>query len=397
MMTVLTDRSRMVAYRNCPRLRYWNYHYAGTGIVPVGASVALSVGSAFHTVVAQLRSSSEPPADIIASAARALGEELTRSLPAGDDGQPPMFLVQEQVRLLEGLAWAWVRVRLPLIQEEYEPIVIERELLWPMGTYQTPVSTLEAVHGFVPQAVSIVDMVRCDVLERRRADGLLFYREYKTTSSGDEEWAKQFDTSTQILANILAVREALHEDVAGILIEGVIKGSRAKDRNKTSPFLGQRIQQSALCYVYDTPGGVSLEWSRAGRKTPSWTVISARDLVYHILDEAACLQMFSPVPPIIPREEHLQRWRRQAVYQEGEIWRALHDGHDLDEAFPMNDDHCHRYFGNPCAYKDCCFDPVIGGDPLRSGLYLPRTPHHPTELEPPTESEKEKNHVEGER
>lgn len=366
-LTLHTDRSRIVAYRNCPRLRYWTYHHAGSGIVPAGTSIPLMLGSAFHEVVAQLRVAGDP-APVISAAAEALRGTMHEGIPPGADLDAAEFLVHEQVRLLEGLSWAWVRVRLPMIQEEFEPVVVEREILWPMGHTTVGDSTVE-----------VVDMVRCDVLERRRADGALFYREYKTTSTGDEEWAKQFDTSTQILANLLAVRETLHEEVAGVIIEGVIKGSRAKDRSKTSPFFGQRVQQSVLCYVYDTPTGLELEWSRSGRKTPSWTLVTARDLVYRFLDEAACRAFFSPIPPIIPREEHLQRWRRQVVHQEGSICRSLMNGEDLDVAFPMNDDHCHRYFGSPCAYKDCCFDPVIGADPLRSGLYVPRTPHHPTE------------------
>lgn len=368
--TFYTDRSRIVAFRNCPRLRYLTYHFPGPqgpmGIVPAGVSLPLIAGSAFHDTVAHLRVMKRPPAEVISEAASALRVQMEEAAKVfGEDPQAADRLVKEQVRLLEGLCWAWVRSRLPLIDQEFEPVVVEREILWPMGNHRG--------------LIDVVDMVRCDVLERRRSDGLLFYREYKTTSSGDEEWAKQFDTSSQILANIQAVRDVLHEPVAGVIIEGVIKGSRAKDRSKTSPFFGQRIQQSALCYAYMTSSGLTTDWVPKARKVATWEHVSAQELVYQFLDEESCRSMFSPVPPIIPRDEHLARWRKQTVHQEGMIARYLQDAVDLDYAFPMNDDHCHRYFGNPCPYKDVCFDPAIGSDPLGSGLYVVRTPHHPTE------------------
>ena len=358
MPTLLTDRTRIVSFRNCPRLRYLNFHAYGHGIVPTGLSMPLSMGSALHLVLAQLRSGADP-ASVIATQSTDYRAILTAAL---DDGH----VIEEQVRLLEGMSWAWVRVRLPLIQQEYEPILIEREILWNMGVWKDSDGTL----------LEIVDMVRCDVIERRRADGLLFYREVKSTSTGDAEWAKQFDTSTQMLANLLAIKETLHEEVAGVIIEGVIKGSRTKDRAKSSPFFGQKVQYSPLCYLYTGPSGTSLEWARNLTKTPSWQIMDARTLVYEMLDEAACTALFTTVPPICPRPEHLERYRKQVLAQEGRIWSDLCRSTDLDVAFPMNDDHCHRYFGSPCAYKDVCFDPQIGSSPIQSGRFIPRVPHH---------------------
>src|SRR5512146_737850 len=43
-----TDRSRTESYQRCPRLRYWNYHFAERGIEPTRRSLALVVGGCVH-------------------------------------------------------------------------------------------------------------------------------------------------------------------------------------------------------------------------------------------------------------------------------------------------------------------------------------------------------------
>lgn len=52
----------------------------------------------------------------------------------------------------------------------------------------------------------------------------------------------------------------------------------------------------------------------------------------------------------------------------------------LDFFFPQHDNHCLRY-GSPCSFSEVCFNDMVGDDPLGSGLYQIRTPHHSTETE----------------
>jgi hypothetical protein len=48
MKTVYTDRSRILAYQQCPRLRYLQYHQDGTGIESARKPLPLAVGGAVH-------------------------------------------------------------------------------------------------------------------------------------------------------------------------------------------------------------------------------------------------------------------------------------------------------------------------------------------------------------
>lgn len=53
-MPSFIDRSRIQAYRNCPRLRFLNYHWEGTGLERVRLGLPLINGSFVHSVLAQV-------------------------------------------------------------------------------------------------------------------------------------------------------------------------------------------------------------------------------------------------------------------------------------------------------------------------------------------------------
>ena len=48
----------------------------------------------------------------------------------------------------------------------------------------------------------------------------------------------------------------------------------------------------------------------------------------------------------------------------------------LAEFFPHIRKHCEFHFGGPCEYKDLCWKPEVASDPVGSGLYQIRMPHH---------------------
>jgi hypothetical protein len=51
----------------------------------------------------------------------------------------------------------------------------------------------------------------------------------------------------------------------------------------------------------------------------------------------------------------------------------------LDGTFPHVKKHCEFHFGGPCEYKDLCWKPEVAQDPIGSGLYQIRMPHHEAE------------------
>lgn len=361
---IFTSRSRIVAYANCPRYGYLAYDWQGTGLEAVQTSLPLAFGIEGHEALAGILLGTSVEMQLsksIAAFAATIEAKGVRN------EEVTAFFVREQQALLEGTLRAFARVRLPALKADFEFVAVEKEILWPVSP-------------------DIIDRVRCDVLARRRSDGGLFYVEWKTTSGGGDDWAKQWEHNTQLLANTLAIEETLGERVEGVMIEGLVKGRRKIDESLASPFFGQRIQNSPVCYgwVHEATGDYSVRFPRGKgwRKIPTWEIPGGgtERWVNEIMGVEDCRALFAPVPPIRPRREHLERWRRQTIAAERERAAKLDmvakDPRMLDMAFPMNDEHCFRYWGHPCEFEPLCFGGEIAEDPVGSGLYQPHTPHH---------------------
>lgn len=364
-----TSRSREVAYQNCPRLGYLGYDWGGTGLEPVSLSLPLVNGIAVHEILAAILGGVHPEEAISKELAKYEADVRARGV-ANEDLDGLEELIHEQSTMLAGTIWAWVESRLPRLRDQFDFLAIERELQWPVSE-----------GGPIMQ-------VRCDALAREKQGGGLYYIEWKTTSQGGEEWAKQWEHNTQLLSNTLAIEEVLGERCEGVIIEGIIKGRRAVDRAKSSPFAGKRIQQSPLCYGYvnELSGEYRAGWTSAKgwTKIATWKEVPIRKWVERVMTEEERLALFAPVPPIKPTPWHLARWREQFLAAEAERAERLSRVSDanINALFPMHDEHCHRYWGAPCAFEPLCFRSAVSEDPLGSGLYQRRVDHHGTGVAP---------------
>lgn len=360
---ILTSRSRYVAYANCPRYGLLAYDYAGDGLglESTKASLPLVTGILIHEVLAKILKG--------VSVNAALDEEMEKyrreveSRGVRFEDPDVAFLLKEQETMLRGTVYAWMEVRLPLILREYEIVTVEKEMKWEMGG-------------------GVIDQIRCDLLARRREDGGLFYFEWKTTTTGGSDWAKQWEHNTQLLLNTLAIEEILGERCEGVIVEGLVKGRRKVDDSITSPFLGRKIQQSPLCYGWKNPTTSAYRskyTSAAGWfKVATWDEMPVNRWVSEVMDTEEKRKLFAPVPAITPNRKQLTRARKQviAVEQErAEKLKFVRGGGDVDLAFPMNDEHCFRYWGHPCEFEQLCFTEEIAADPLGSGYQLKESHH----------------------
>lgn len=363
---VRVDRSRIQAYLECKRFRFLRYHYPdpetgqGRGIVPTTKAKALVSGSFIHKVI-ELHLTGTDLDEAIAYAKGAFLVEVGK-----EEGE-----CAEQLCLLEGLVRAWVKWRLPRILEEYEVVSVEEELEWELDC-------------------QIVDMVKCDVLLRRKSDGLLFILEFKTAKQASGWWRQQWAHNTQVLANTLAIQEVKGEPVGGLLIEGLVKGRWEKDTARSSPWFGKEIQHSLLCYIYkeevDGEWVYSTTYHAKKLKVAVWEEMTPKAWV-ELLTPEELDSLFCPLEPMKPKLLDLLRWKRQTVWQERGVARDVAevgrggevDEERLDELFPKNDSHCFRYFGHPCDYEPLCFTREVELDPVGSGKYGWRKPHHITE------------------
>lgn len=357
---ILTDRTRMTTLAKCPRMGFWTYYWGGTGLVPKEEALPLLFGGAVHTTLERLLVG---------------GVELDEAIAEGVKGLDglPSPLREEQKWLFECLIRIWAEKRLPELRAEFDFIAVEQELLWPLGEEGEK---------------TIVQMIRPDLLARRISDGELFYIEWKTTGYGDADWAKRWEKNTQVFCNALAIEETLKERVSGVMIEGLVKGPRKKEWRKSSKFLGEKIQQSFLCYGWkDLEGKIGAKWTAGAEHVALYTIegLTPKGWVSMLNpDDYLC-----PVPPITPDREDLEDWR------EGAKWQMLRVDEGLEaiaaapvgekrklvaKYFPPNYEACYPWGFNaaPCPCFELCFNPAVRRDPLGNGFQL-RTPHHEAE------------------
>jgi hypothetical protein len=201
----------------------------------------------------------------------------------------------------------------------------------------------------------------------------------------------------------LAAEEQFGEPIGGVLIEGLAKGARKVEKAELSEYNGYRIQQSPFCYVYEHPttGEYSFAWKRGWRKRPTWETLGVKGVVEQ-MGEAEARKILHPVLPIHPDAQRLRRWKTQTQIKEQRVMdnvemvqTAERMGKDeADYYFPMNYDHCKRYWGHPCPYMEICFNEQVRADVLSSGLFQRRVPHHEQECLQPYEKPVEETEVE---
>lgn len=411
---ILTSNSAYGSYMKCPRARWWGYealNAAGSrGWERKSLSLPLATGSWCHRMVqglftialggdmsawlaeidpeAQTAITSFP--EVISEAvAGYLDEARIRGLDLGlqmngsiPEEQLAERTIAEQAALLEAFSWAFLRVRLPRILEEYELVDVERE----------EVSLLSADVGL---------QGRCDAVLRRRLDQKLFIYNLKTSGNPDKRWQDAWQVDGQLMTETLAVERRLSERVYGVVIDGFDKGIRVqvdfqtlKERPKD---LAQKweAQRSRLIYGYKceetVPGRPTLyDWEGTTRK--GWEKFAvweerfeqqggASPVEYWVnwLPQEQVEAAFVTLPPIMREQRKIDSVVRQMVEQEARIrnGRIAMDATPsegmLDRLFPQNFHSC--VYPTRCAFYRLCHEE--GAENPAAAGFQPRTSNHP--------------------
>ena len=366
-----TDRSRIVARKDCRRLRYLNYHYSGNGISPRTNSMHQIAGIHIHNAHAELLANENIDTT--------LDKQLT--LYKGEMEGVDYNIYLEQCAMLEGMIRAFNYQRLPDILSEYNILSIEQEFLYPLSD-------------------GINAMLRFDVIVERKADRVMHIIDFKTAANISDDWVKQHEHSDQTLLYVQAAEDIFNRECGGIIYEGLVKGQRRKDTNKSSPFYGNKIQNSPYCYGYmleDMNGLNVIQTSytskKGYRKIRSWETLSPLRWFTDVLiqehrDSGLFNTLFSPTPPIQPTRDEMFRWRRQTVYNELQFMHQVDEiatikDEDqrlamMDMYFEQNKNRCFKYgVDNQCPFTNVCLETWT--DPLITDEFVSRIPHHDTE------------------
>lgn len=417
----LTDRTRFkLGTQRCPRARYLGYH-AGThgyGWTHVSHSLPLATGSAVHEALAAfttfLKTRGRVPS---AAEARDLMapvvDRYTTTVEAGGfrgvlAGADTEQTITEQATLIASQAWVLWKKFLPWLHETYEVVSVEEE--------RPP----------YPLAPGLGLMLRTDLLARRRTGKFLAYFECKTTGWDSDAWAEQWETDPQLALGTLDVEAQFGAEVSELYVIALNKGRRLRDRKDPQ---GRKKQYSPLCYGYRRAGNPPLahdqwlpayEWtdahgetkrvSRAHERTGIWELEQSDDPVWlgyrahdplltpaeywvRALPESVLDKVCYLIGPLNRQDWQLGMTLRGMAGEERRWQEALWRLYELDAPWP--DDAFQRELDRliPCSWAcrpfgaehECEFVPICHkhtgwDDPVGSGKYQPRLPHHRPEL-----------------
>lgn len=441
----LTDRSRYeTGTGRCARRRYLQYHAGptGYGLARKGESVPLATGIYYARGVEQLmlfmkQSDQLPDVDVVRAAVKYAREAYERKLTLkGFHGALSSEITNETIKeqsvLIGGLIWAFALRFLPWLHESFRILEVEQERLHFLEC------TCGAGTGIFEQRIhddrecaGTALMIRTDILAQHRRAQHLAYFECKTTGWESDAWAEQWETKPQLGLGTLDLEKRYGNEVTEIYIVGAGKGARKKDQYH--PEDPMKRQQSPLCYGYCRPGSPphakdewlpAREWkneagetkriSKAHRRRGIWELEKSdwpiwqayqtsdpelqydefwfRQLPPSVLDRASFVlgplnrqdaQLLSIRRSMLSDEI---RWRETlwALYQEqqqGHTWASPEFQAKLDELVPCSWN-C-RPFGkeHQCEMTYLCFREAGWEDPIGSGKFQPRLPHHAPETE----------------
>jgi hypothetical protein len=437
----LTDRSRFKTGFRCPRARYLGSHFGptGYGITLRADSLPLATGTSVHEILegfaaGLIRYDSVPTLEATRAVIQQVQDAYVARVEARGfrgilGGETTEETVKEQRALIAGLGWA-VRLRfLPWFHEQYRLLASEQERLHLLGCTCGAGPLDEAEHlrrGCAGPAL----MIRTDLLAQRRGASTLAYFEAKTTGWESDAWSERWETDPQLGLGTLDVEKKYGAEVTELYVLGLNKGARRKDKYDEPP---RKKQMSALCYGYCRPGNPPLasddwlpgyEWineagetkraSRQHKRRGVWELPQSdwpTWLAYHQQDPAMPPEEFWTrfLPPTVldkvcfvlgpmNRQDHqiaaVRRamageearaqaalWALYEAQERGVAWASPEYQALLDTHFPQSWE-C-RPFGkeHQCEFVGICHREIGWEDPLGTGRYVPRRPHHQPELD----------------
>lgn len=440
----LTDRSRWrLGAGRCARARYLANHVGqtGYGITTRSESLPLATGTYTHQgleallrylQVQQALPGLGPMREIIGTVQEQYVARVTERGYRGIlSSAHTEETITEQSVLLSGLLWAVRQRFLPWFHLRYQVIEVEQERLHLLGGCDCGAGALPAEQHAVRGCHGRALMLRTDCLARRREVGTLAYFEAKTTGWESDAWTEQWETDPQLGLGTLDLEARYGSAVDELYILTLSKGARRKDKSDPD---GRKKQQTSLCYGYRRPGNPpftqdewrpAYEWvdengevkrvSRAHRRAGVWELVESDDPTWQsylaqdremppeeywvrTLPESVLDKVCFTLGPM-NRQDHQIASVVAAMDAEEERWQStlwtLYEAQTsggltwgdpafqalLDRLVPQS--WTCRPFGreHQCEFVPICHKEQGWQDPMGTGRYQPRLPHHRPELE----------------
>lgn len=350
---LLTDRTTTETDWKCGMARWWYKNEGGTGIVPVNEPSYFSEGRETHEDLAFVAGLAEPYSPEVAAQ---LVVERFWPLP---EGEMDMLKLETSCRRA-GWAAAFALYEEPKVRAEFEQVAAESELILsrePLWMVCTP-----------------------DRILKRRVDGRLVYREYKTTRFANYQWVNYWPHAIQLHIGLQAAAEEYELPLAYAQVMGLMKGTENYGK----------LRHPYVWALYDATTG---EWEPCidgARETSRLTLRPVWEYDGGIIEwvkklgpEVAKAQ-FPFSMPVFLDERMLEQHLANRLIREQEVY-AVQESCQVDfslraEYFEQRTINCRPVVGSPCVYQAACWNKTVRDNPLASGLYKVREPHHEVEV-----------------
>lgn len=336
----LTDRTSIETDWECGTKFWWYKHEGGIGMVPSEEAEYFIQGRLVHEDLAKI-AAGVPLEDVLAQ----MGEEPIE--------QP----AREVFTRRKGWMTAFTKWVEPRWEDEFETISIEKELVYEYGPLWI---------GVVPDRV----------LRIRKGPnaGKLVYREFKTAKNMGPGWINYWPSAVQLHLGLAAVEQETGEKVAYGQVVGLAKGYE-KD--------GQLYHPYVRAYL-DKTGEWTSTYKTGLQPVPVWDYPDGIPAWVERCGETVGLAQFVYSAPIIKNDRLVQLLCEQRLQREIEV-QQVKDACQTDDQlrakfFPHRFSKCRPVVGSPCAYLSACHNGEINKDPLGTGWYVKRTPHHELEI-----------------
>ena len=435
----LVDRSRNLSYNDCNRRRFLGYEWGGTGLSKIKATIPLFIGSCVHTGRARLLLGDDADQAVRVAVAE-YDDELKRRGLELEPGEDAMYVADESEALIEALVRVYALVALPRLLEEYEVLEVEREDLWrdfaPGIGWMSRADALllhkETQDLYVDSLKTAAQWdSRTDRQNQHDVQGL---SEVAAIEDRLARWWNllhgriaasaeyKADMRNEISDRMEALLDPLEGPprILGVKMVYLLKGRREQYPEdsghwQTSSHLlrgwmreGVTGQEFAWRYKWFGPDtypdsgklcGHTLGkgWKRfntweANGGVKAWIDLLATGSVQPDAGNPFEQVVYEP-QPYYRQQQDMDDWHQQAAAQELRIMtdaavvenvrtRLTPDGlrHALNDCFPQNRHSCD--YPSKCQFQEICFgDNSMLTNPLGSGLYERRQPHHQPELE----------------
>ena len=331
----LTDRTSEEIDELCGMKYWWFRLEGGKGVVPTTPPPYFIDGAALHNDL-ELYAKGRTVAQVVDSIGVIKGDQVE---------------LEKHWRRL-GLVVAWGLYQEPYLDGVEEQVDCEAEVVLdrsPLWIAVTP-----------------------DRIRRNKKTGRLIYREWKSTATIRREWQDHWTYAIQIHLGLKAVEEEKGEKFDYGQVTGFYKGTERGGR-LVHPYVWAYYRNGEWSHTYkagwdhrpvwEFPGGI-VEWVKL-----LGADVAVSQFVYSspvFLDERKVEEW---IKVRIKRHEEIERFK-QLGGEKGDVWR---------EHFKPTSIHCRPPYGPPCEYIQACYNYPTQVDPVGSGAYIVRTPHHDLE------------------